>query len=263
MEGKFESPLTEVEHFFRVRHQYDFPMWETREEIRLPHQVGFPRMFRNGQWFVLLKNGATELQPGYYVEPVITVIQEHPLAKTVEELQERITFTTPAGTIVTEDQFQDGFLQVTDHTGKGYNLPIAGNTAGGSAGATDTIEIYLSVHMPIELDLTTDAQIVTSEFRNIRLGTATPYIPQGLPPIVVPPNEYFWSQVKGRAVGFTAGVDVSVFTSRGQVGLKAGGSGQLDVMNAATDAGQRVARLARLPTADVAAGGAIDVILDF
>ena len=204
---QFVTPLRELEQWYRPRHQFDFPIWETKDEIRLPHVVGYPRMFVDGSVWRLGQNGATaaELLPGYYVESVITVIAEDTITEAVGVLEDRATITVGT-TAVTADQFQGGYLQVKDHTGKGYNFPIVGNTEGGGT-AGDTITVYLGIELPVALDTTTDVQIVSSPYRNLRLGSASEGTnngaqPRGIPATNVAASEYFWYQEKGPGIGF-------------------------------------------------------------
>ena len=146
-------------------------------------------------------------EPGYYVESPITAIEETTITTVIEIGQNQATFQTPSGTIVTEDQFQGGFYQVKDHTGEGHSFPIAGNTAGGKTGATDTIQIYLAVDTPVEIGTTADVQIVTSKWNNLILGTATEAstannVARGIPPVQVEAEYYFWLQETGPGLGF-------------------------------------------------------------
>ena len=131
----FAERLTEPNVWYREAHHLDFPVMETRETLgdkNLPIVLGYPTKWDRGKEFRLAKNGAVILKPGYYVETrLITAVLEDTITKVIE-IGNQATFETPSGTTVTEDQFQGGFYQVRDHTGKGHSFPIAGNTAGGA-----------------------------------------------------------------------------------------------------------------------------------
>ena len=263
------EPLTELPQWIRPAHQFDFPIWETqtKQQVRLPHQLGYPRKFVDGSEWYLAKNGGTILQPGYYVETVITAIAETDITKPIEIADSRVTFEVPAGTTVSKDQFEGGYYMVKDGTGKGLNMPIKGNTASpDGATAAHTINIYLGVQCPVDLDTTTDVQIVTSPWNNMRLGSGPSAggnaIARGIPPIVIPANEYFWIQGRGPGLAFS---QTAKTLNNESVALRPGTGGQLIAANPtadATDGGQPVVAHLLDPAA-VAAGEAIYVDMFF
>ena len=258
---EFVTPLTELAEVWRPRHQMYFPIWETREKISLPQSLGFPRVFVNGEEFVLAKNGATALKPGLYVESVITRITETNITKAVGVLSEQITVEVGT-TTVTENQFQDGYLLITGGAADviGHRFPIKGNSAGGGT-AADTITVRLAVEMPIALNLTTDIAIYTSPYANLVIGSAGTAStlgnsPRGIPCVAVEANYYFWAQKKRFGIAQINGVFTVDTESQS---LKAGPGGQLSPVGAHVDV--EVATL--LETVDVADGGWALVDMDF
>ena len=237
-EKPFAEPLTELPLWYRAAHTKDFPIWETRDKLDgyLPLQLGYPRKFANGQEYFLAKNGATKLKAGYYVETSITAIEEDTLTEVVELGDNRATIEVGT-TTVTKDQFAGGFLQVKDHTGKGHNYAIRGNTAGGGT-AGDTITVYLGIEVPVALDKTSDIQIVTSPWNNLVEGTGAEtdsghHVARGIPSIEVEANYYFWLQGRGPglAIAQTA-INVSVNVPQS---LRPGTNGRLNLVSAHPD----------------------------
>lgn len=211
---EFVTPYNELPQFFRPRHQLVWPLWDTRDKLEPPWQIGFPKGFANRQWFCLAQNGDTKLLPGEGVESVITAISEDTITEAVGKLETVVPITVGT-TTVAENLFQDGFLQIKDHAGKGYNFQIKENEAGGGS-AGDTIKIFLAHHLPIELDLTSDVQIVTSPFRNLRKSRGAGNKFMGIPPTEVDPNNYFWLQFEGPALAIAG---ETIVANRGTVWL--------------------------------------------
>ena len=205
---EFAEPLNEMEQIFRPRHQKAWPIWETREELEQPWVVGFPKIFVNGEWYRLMQNGATAITvANRLLETVITAIGETNITKSVDKLESQVTVEVGT-TTVTENQFAGGRLQVKGGKGAAYEFPIVGNTAGGGT-AGDTIQVYVT-EMPIELDTTTDIQIITSPYRNIRVGRGAGESSVGANPTTVEANYYFWGKHKGPAIGQAGdGMDAS------------------------------------------------------
>ena len=219
---EFAEPLSEMEQIFRPRHQDAWPIWETREELKQPWVVGFPKIFVNGEWYRIMQNGATAITAANrLLETTIYAISETNLTKSVDKLESSITVEVGT-TAVTENRFAGGRLQVKSGTGVAYDFPIVGNTAGGGT-ALDTIQVYVT-EMPIELDTTTDIQIITSPYRNIRLGVGSGEVSVGANPTTVEANHYFWGKHRGAAIGQAGGAMTG--SDSGHVELSAGADGK-------------------------------------
>lgn len=235
---QFVTPLKELQEVWRPRHTMHFPIWETRKEVELPHALGFPKVFVNGQEFVLAKNGSTALKAGLYVESVITKITEDTITKKANVLADQVTVTVGT-TTVTKDQFTGGYLLVTDNTDtdvEGHTFPIKGNDAGGGT-ANDTIIVRLATELPIELDTSTDIAIYTSPYNNLILGTGgesttSGNSPRGIPHVEVEANYYFWLQTKRMGA---AKIEGAITVDTEAQGLKAAADGKLSVVAAHTD----------------------------
>ena len=200
---EFAEPLNEMEQIFRPRHQDHWPIWETREELKQPWVVGFPKIFVTGEWYRIMQNGGTAIAfANQLLETVITAFYEVNITKSVDKLESSVTVEVGT-TTVTENQFAGGRLQVKSGTGVAYDFPIVGNTAGGGT-ALDTIQVYVT-EMPIELDTTTDIQIITSPYRNIRVATASGERAVGACPTTIEADAYFWGKFRGDSIGQASG----------------------------------------------------------
>ena len=197
---QLEEKIHEIEQIYRPRHQDQWPIWETRDELKQPWSLGFPKMFVDGSWYRLAKNGGTAVTvANRLLEGVITTIEDTNLPKAVDQF-ENIVEIAVGTTQVTENQFQDGYLQIKGGTGVGYNLLIAENEAGGGT-AGDTIKIYLAHELPVALSTTTDVQIITNPNKNLRVATGSGEVARGTNPTTVEANYYFWKQHRGVTVG--------------------------------------------------------------
>ena len=255
--SEFVTPIPESEQWFRPRHQHVWPIWETRDTLEnLPHVIGFPKHFANQESFILVKNGATKLEPAETVEAAVTIIEEITLTEIVGKTDTQLPITVGT-TTVTEDQFADGNLQIKDHTGKGHQIAIAGNDAGGGT-AADTVNVYLAHRLPVDLDLTTDVQIVTSWLKNVIKATGPTKIVLGIPRIEVPPNYYFWLQYSGPALAI-AGAAITAPTD-GHVALTAGTTDGTLISRASTAGMRQIVALLN-ETSNVVSGELMNVLL--
>ena len=255
MGREFVSRSKELPQVFRPRHQWDFPMWETRDEIRQPHRLGFPKFYVDGTKAVLAKNGSVALSPAVYVESPFTSIADTNLPKAVGVREDKVTITVGT-TAVAEDLYKDGRIIITGGTGVGHSFPVIGNSGGGGT-AADTIVIYLGAQLPIALSTTTDVRVITSRYRNLRVGTGSGELAVGFVPIGVPIGDYFWLIEQGPTAAI-AGEGITTSTAA-QVDLMPAADGELFLRNAANNEGhQLIASFAQNITA--AANAYIQVI---
>ena len=256
MAREFVSRSKELPQIFRPRHQWDFPMWETRDELNQPHRLGFPKFYVDGVKAVLAKNGGTALNPGVYVEVPFTSLSDSNLPKVADIRDDQVTILSGT-TAIAKDLYKDGRLIITGGIGVGHSFPVTGNTIGAGSAATDTIVVHLGAQLPIALDLTTDVRVITSRYRNLRVGTGSGELVVGFIPIAVPANDYFWLIQEGPTAAI-AGETITPSTAA-NIDLKPVSNGRLSLRNAALDEGsQLVASFAQ--NAAVAAAGYMQVM---
>ena len=198
-QGLYVVDIPELSQIWRPLHQYKWSVWEERETIKYPHQPGFMKALSNGQVFAVAKNGGTKLERAQYAVPSIVTVVSTALPEKPELLSGKVEINFPASTTArAEDFFQDGYLYIKDHTGKGLNFPVAGNDAisGTTAG---TITVTIDGEIFVDLDKTSDVTLVSSPFRNLEQGVAASSF-GGIPPDEVSPDAYFWIQRQGPAV---------------------------------------------------------------
>ena len=234
----FVSRSKELPQIFRPRHQWDFPMWETRDEIKQPHRLGFPKFYVDGVKVVLAKNGSVALSPGVYAETVFSSFTETNLSKVTNIRDDKVTMVS-GNSDVAKDLFKDGRLIITGGTGVGHSFPVTGNSEGAGDAATDETIIYLGAQLPVALDLTSDARVITSRYRNLRVGTSSGELAVGFIPIGVPANDYFWLVEQGPTAAIA---QEAITASNGpQVDLRPSGTGgKLGLRNATTDEGTQL-----------------------
>ena len=256
MNGRtFVTKNLELPQVFRPLHQWDFPIWETRDELNRPHRPGFPKYYVDGTKAVLAKNGAVALNPGVYAESPIISIADINLPKAANIRDSVVTIAATA--TVAEDAYKDGRLLITGGTGVGHSFPVAGNSGRTGAG---NIEVSIGARLPIALDTTSDILLVSSRYRNLRVGTGSGEIAVGIIPVAVPANDYFWIIEEGPTIAI-AGEAIAAST-RANIDLMPGPSGRLMLRNAAGDEGsQIVASFAQ--NTNVASAGYMHVIAKF
>lgn len=115
-----------------------------------------------------------------------------------------VVVTLAAGTAVTANQFQDGFLVTASSTGTGIGreYKIASN---GSAAAGSACTITLETSDPIETAIaggTTRVGLRENLFNNVVINPAVTSLPGeiiGIPPVNLAAGYYGWFQIKGKA----------------------------------------------------------------
>lgn len=152
----------------------------------------------DGRLWKYSRAGATALVPGLLTNSP-SIVANH-VTRTMANSYTIGTQTVlvPIGaTAVTTNQYAQGYFVVTDGTGKGITVGIAGNTA--SAGST-TITVTLADGLTQATDTTSVAGLYPNLNSATVLAAASAAIPvTGVPIVAVPANNYYWSQVAGYA----------------------------------------------------------------
>ena len=123
---------------------------------------------------------------------------------------------------VTLNQYQGGYLQITDDAGEGIQYRIKSNSA---TGATTSGKVDIVLYDPIVVTMTTDTDfaITGNLYNQVRpaIGT-TDYIVSGVTPIAFTSAYYGWIQTRGVAVILTddsaIGIGVPVMCGDAQAG---------------------------------------------
>lgn len=121
------------------------------------------------------------------------------------------TFTvTMAGTVITKNQYEDGYLTVNADTAGGEMYKIRGNSPAASVTAA-TIELYPGDGIVTAWgSATTEVGLRTNEFTGLLLFKARTCvgIPAGIPTMEIAANRYFWVQRRGVAGCYVGGSHV-------------------------------------------------------
>ena len=169
--------------------------------------LGTLRIEPDGRKFRYAYNGAVELACGVTTS-MIGVVANHinrSVAAAVAIGDTEVTVTVGA-TVVTADQYMDGYFQVNDGTGQGQSYLIAGNTACATSGNT-----VVTLKDPIRVALVASATSEVSLILNPWAGTVVQATeatgPAGVTISVVPINYYYWSQTGGMGCVLSNGTD--------------------------------------------------------
>jgi len=142
----------------------------------------------------------------------------------------QITITVGA-TAVTADQYKDGFLQVNDATGEGYQYRIESNTACDASGST-----IVQLADPIAVALvasTSEVSLIPNEYSGITHSATEENAPAGVAVCAIASGSYGWVQTAGPALALMAGTPaVGSMLTLGSV------AGSLAAINATLDIDQ-------------------------
>ncbi len=169
--------------------------WHMQESETQKYPLGARLSLADGRMFRYAENGAVALTPGLVnSSPDDGAEKEDTITVAASQGARSITYTA-VGTI-TENQYADGLLVITDGTGQGMQYKIKNHLAI-AAGSTGTINLYDPI--VTALDTTTDVMLVKSAFKSVIVAPDQVVIPTGVAPIPVQANFFFWSQTRGIA----------------------------------------------------------------
>lgn len=152
----------------------------------------------DGRTWKYSRNGATILAPGLFTNSPAIVANHVGRTLAVAYTFGTQQIAVPLGaTAATTNQYAQGYLVVTDGTGKGQSVPILGNTA--SVGST-TITVTLAEGLTQATDTTTVVGLYPNLNSATVLAAASAAVPvTGVPVLSIPASAYYWSQVGGYA----------------------------------------------------------------
>jgi hypothetical protein len=122
-----------------------------------------------------------------------------------------VTVILAYGDPLDRDQFKEGYLYTNDQDGEGFLYEVTGHPGGGGEDATKKIE--LKDHLVVALTTSSQATLIPNAYSGVNKPGGDPFdILVGVGPVDVPPNQFFWCQVRGPAVVLQDG---PLFAGRG------------------------------------------------
>jgi len=149
-----------------------------------------------GRTFVYSKAGGTALAIGKLaVQPTPTANHQNVVAAAAVAVGAKSITVTLGATAATLNQYEDGFLVVSDATGEGTAYKIRSNPAA-DASASLALSLYDAVHTA--LDTTTECCLIPNPYNGTVISvTDQADVPAGVPIIGITASYYFWLQTGG------------------------------------------------------------------
>lgn len=207
------------------------------------HPLGTKAHDQFGRTYRYAKAGASALDPGKLVVngDADTDGTNRTVARTYAAGATEII--VDAAGAVTADYFKDGTLSVSDATGEGVSVGVAGNTA--TSGAA---EMTVSLKEPLPVALTIDVSEVTldrSPWDSVVISaTDQADMPVGIPNVAIAAGEFGWVQTRGTCAAWA---DES-YAKGAMLTIGTGTAGQLEALDAAGEALVGVAQIAGVDT---------------
>ena len=198
--------------------------------------LGALRITADGRKFRYAKAGATAVPAGSLVMAPAAVPAHINRQASPAALGERVVSLVVGAAAVTENAYEDGYLQVAASDGSGRQYRILSNT-GCPAGGT----VVLTLAEPVRAALTTDSvvSLVPSPWCATTASATEENLPAGIATCDVPPGHYFFAQTGGVACCLAAGT-----AAVGSMLVPGAAAGSLAAMNASLDVDQPVAGVA-------------------
>ena len=162
-------------------------------------KLGCPRWTEDGRFFRYAQAGASDLSAGK-MGVAVTATANHinkPVAAAA--VGDYSVSLTVGATLVSADQYKDGFLHINDGTGQGYQYRIESNTACASSGTT-VVTLSEPIRVALVASSTTEASLIKSPYDGVTEGTTQEALPVGVPLVAVTTLYYYWAQTGGVAI---------------------------------------------------------------
>ena len=174
--------------------------------------LGTKMVLPDGRIYRYSKAGGTTLAAGKLVQQEDTV-DDHDTDRICSAAavgDTSITLTLGGSTAVTEDQYAEGYLTITDDTGEGHVYKVKSNN---SAATVETCEFTLEPGDAVRVAVdaaTTTAGLRTNEFSGLLLWEASTIVGPiaGIPPTTVTASNYFWVHRRGAVAAWVDGSHV-------------------------------------------------------
>ena len=160
--------------------------------------LGCPRWTDDGRFFRYAAAGSSSLAAGKMgIAP--TVVAHH-INKSVAAaaIGDMSVDLTVGATLVSLDQYKDGWLMVNDGTGQGHSYPISGNSACTSEGTT-TVQLKDPIRVALVASATSEASLFYNPYDAVTESTTQTSLPVGVPLVAVTAAYFYWAQTGGIA----------------------------------------------------------------
>jgi len=198
--------------------------------------VGALRITADGRKFRYARAGSAPMAAGTLGMAPAAVAAHGNLAATPAAVGDRVLPLAVGAAAVTENAYEDGYLQVAEADGKGRQYRILSNTACPAGGS-----VVLTLAEPVRAALTVDSRVslVPSPWAGVAASATEENLPAGVAPCDVAAGHYYFAQTGGVACCL-AGDAAPV----GAMLVPGATAGSLAPMNAALDVDQPVAGVA-------------------
>lgn len=192
-------------------------------------QIGILRILQDGRAFRYAKAGSSALSAGKLtVAAAVAAAVTNKACPAASVGTKQLTLTIGTATYA-ENFFAGGYLQINDEDGEGYQYLIESSTA-----VSNGTSIVVTLAEGIKKALTTSSKftLVHSPWIGTEHSATQARIPAGIPPVDVPANYYYWSQVAGVGIGLIAGTPavgskLTIGTPAGAMKVLAGASNEI------------------------------------
>jgi len=168
-----------------------------QENVNRQGKIGMVRRL-GPRTYVYCKNGAVALGIGMLaVQPTPVANHQNIAVQAAAAIDDEEVTVTLGATAVTSNQYEDGFLMITDATGQGTTYRIRSNPAA-DASANLILTLYDKLHTA--LDTTSEVHLIANPYNGPVISVADQLdIPAGVPNIAITASYYFWLQTGGLA----------------------------------------------------------------
>lgn len=164
--------------------------------------LGAMRIHRNGNTYRYAKAGATDLAAGKMTVAVDVAAVVTNKAAIAAEVGEKTLRLTIGSSTYAEDYFKDGYMQINDVDGEGFQYEISSSTAV-AAGTAITITISDGIRKAITTS--SEFTLVHSPYNATIISTTEESQATGVPVTDVVAGKYYWSQTRGEGICLIAG----------------------------------------------------------
>jgi len=198
--------------------------------------VGSLRITADGRKFRYAKAGVASLPAGSLAMAPAASAQHVSRPATPAAIGDRVVSVVVGTAAVAENAYEDGYLQVADSDGQGWQYRILSNTACPSGGT-----VICTLAEPVRAALTTNSRVslIPSPWCGVAASATEENLPAGVTTCDVPAGHYFFAQTGGVGCCLAAGT-----AGIGSMLVPGAAPGSLAAMNATLDVDQPVAGVA-------------------
>ena len=159
------------------------------------HQLGSYGVTSDGRGYRYAQAGAAGCAAGALQMATDIETNHEDLAVNTFAVGDRTLTVTIGATAITVDEYEEGFVNITDGTGQGILYKIAHCPA--TAGSEDIV-ITLAEPIVVAAEAATTVTLVRNKYRDILPTDGTEGdLPVGVPNVAIAANYYGWVQTKG------------------------------------------------------------------